>query len=76
MFGFLASDTGLVVSWVMLALGAADMLIGWLWLGRGRGMEAAEREMPALRRWLPAVLIFDALLVAVGLYGVRLHGVF
>lgn len=75
MFAFLASDTGLVVSWVLLSLGAADLIIGWLWLGRGRKLDEVEAELPRLRRWLPAIFIFDALLISVGLYGLRMHGV-
>lgn len=73
MFDFLAPDTGLVVSWVVLALGAADLLIGWLWFGRGKS--AVDDEIPGLRRWLPAIVLFDLLLVSIGLYGLRLHGV-
>lgn len=75
MTAFLASGTGLTIAWLALVLGAADIVIGWLWLGRGQGMREVERELPALRRWLPAILALDVALVAVGLYGLRLHGV-
>lgn len=74
MLDFLASETGLAVAWLLLALGAADLLAGWLWLVRGHGMEEAERVFPHFRRWLPAILALDGLLVLMGLYGLRLHG--
>lgn len=75
MAAFFASDSGLTVAWVLLVLGLSDVLIGWLWLGRGRGMQDITEGMPRLRRWLPAVFVLDALLIGLGLYGLRLHGV-
>lgn len=75
MLDFLASDAGLVVSWVLLCLGMADLVIGWWWFGRGRRPKEVDEELPQLRRWLPAIFLFDALLVTVGLVGLRLHGV-
>lgn len=76
MFAFLASDAGLLVAWLLLVLGAADIAIGWLWFGRGRAPKELAEATPRLRRWVPLILLFDALLVAVGIYGLRMHGLF
>lgn len=76
MFEFLASDAGYLVSWGLLLIGAADICIGWLWLGRKRNREEAEAVFPRFRRFLPWILVFDALLIFVGIYGLRMHGAF
>lgn len=73
MLEFLASDTGLMVAWLLLALGAADLLAG-LWLARGGGVEEAEKLFPRFRQWLPGMLALDGIVILIGLYGLRLHG--
>lgn len=70
---FLASETGLAAAWLLLALGAADLLAG-LWLMRSHGMEEVEQVFPRFRQWLPAILMLDGVLVLIGIYGLRLHG--
>jgi hypothetical protein len=73
--GFLASEEGLTTAWVLLALGVVDAASGLLWLAMGRRYPEGEGKK-TIRRFLPFFLFIDAALVATGLYGLHLHGVF
>lgn len=67
MAAFLASDWAVPVAWLLVALGAGDLLAGWLWLRKGGGLKDVERALPRFRRFLPAILLFDVALLAAGL---------
>lgn len=64
---FLASDMAVPVAWLLVALGAGDLLAGWLWLGKAKGMEEVERELPRFRRFFSVIILFDLALLIAGL---------
>ncbi len=72
MVEFFASDTGLIVGLVCLAMGMADILIGWLWLYRRKGVGQAD-NLSKLKRGVPFLVSFDVVLVAIGCYTIYIH---
>ena len=71
---FLQSEMGFYVALCCLLGGLADLTLGWWLMGRHETL----REKPwfdQFRRLLPKLFLFDFALLAIGLYGLHLHGV-
>lgn len=66
MAALLHSDAAWFWGWLCLGIGMADLLIGYIWLDKGRGAERLRRDAPRFIPFLSLMVWVDAVLILAG----------